>query len=76
MGVSKDSIRKLIKRAEELQIVVDDFLDESNYKDGFILGMLYNKGITTNEEALEYCVENNIKCLNDLLNHIAKDLWQ
>ena len=76
MGVSKDSIRKLIKRAEELQIVVDDFLDENNYKDGFILGMLYNKGITTNEEALEYCVENNIKCLNDLLNHIAKDLWQ
>lgn len=76
MGVSKDSIRKLIKRAEELQIVVEDFFDESNYKDGFILGMLYNKGITTNEEALEYCVENNIKCLNDLLNHIAKDLWQ
>lgn len=76
MGVSKDSIRKLIKRAEELQIVVDDFLDENNYKDGFILGMLWNKGITTNEEALEYCVENNIKCLNDLLNHIAKDLWQ
>ena len=73
---SKDSIRKLIKRAEELQIVVEDFFDESNYKDGFILGMLYNKGITTNEEALEYCVENNIKCLNDLLNHIAKDLWQ
>ena len=73
---SKDSIRKLIKRAEELQVVVDDFLDENNYKDGFILGMLYNKGITTNEEALEYCVENNIKCLNDLLNHIAKDLWQ
>ena len=73
---SKDSIRKLIKRAEELQIVVDDFLNENNYKDGFILGMLWNKGITTNEEALEYCVENDIKCLNDLLNHIAKDLCQ
>lgn len=73
---SKDSIRKLIKRAEELQIRVEDFFDESNYKDGFILGMLYNKGITTNEEALEYCVENNIKSLNDLLNDVARDLWQ
>ena len=75
MSVSKDSIRKLIARAEEMKIQVDDFLNEDNYKDGFIVGMLWNKGIKTNEEALAYCVEHNIKCLDDLLNDVAKDLW-
>ena len=69
-------LERLIKRAEEMQVQVEDFLDPSNYKDNFVLGMLWNKGITTNEEALEYCVENNIKSLNDLLNDVARDLWQ
>lgn len=69
-------LERLIRRAEEMQIQVEDFLDESNYKDNFVLGMLWNKGIRTNEEALAYCIEHNIKSLNDLLNDVARDLWK
>ena len=70
-------IDKLIKRARQLNIQVNDFLSQQNMVDGFVYGMIHQYGVENNAESIiQFCIDNNIKDLNSLLNFVAKDLFK
>lgn len=70
-------IDKLIKRARQLNIQVNDFLSESNMKDGYVYGMIHQYGVENNAESIiQFCTDNNIHNMYELLNFVGGNIFK
>ena len=66
-----------LKRELEALIPKEENLtnDISQYTDNFYLSFLYSQNIHSAEEAMQFCLNNGIYTLSDMLNYVARTVF-